>query len=676
MRNVQCCLKPLAAGLIFGGILAIAGCSGGSSAPVAAAPAPTTFTVAGTAATGAVFDNATVTIIASDGTSYPVGATVLTGTDGSYTITLPLTAKPPFVVQAVRDDKTLVSVVAEAKSTTTNITPVTNLIASRLSTSGDPAKLAGEINDNYKANKPVLFDAAALKIKVAEVVALIKPLMDAVGDSTDPLNGKFVADGTGADKVLDSLSISITPSSATTVNIEVAVKQKLPDGVDPAVIAFTNATAPAAALPTVTATDLVASGTTPLIADFLQRMTACYALAQTVRVTSAGTAAADIIAPACKDLFVGNNPASYLNNGGIVSSKQAFSYLFDSGTGVKFDRGTYEFTRGNGDLVIAYRATDSAASSTNNTLAVRTDTDGKLRAIGNQYKYNGSVTAWHQLRTFINQPAATYYSIGYLPNVNNSVDASGNPIFAKVVVTTPKGGTLTLQPTAGSSYLPLVKGTTVTGTNFLRVRSVYADPANSAKNPADADTTLFFASTPLADADIAALPAQANWKFDYYLASNPTVLDTTQHYKTRARAMTIAELQTQPLAKVTDADIATAQANTKTNATTGGKYVPTPPTGPVTLDWVVPTGALAPTSIEVWGGATVSGIKISFNDQAPVASTARTGDISCSAASSKDTHCNAGNYVAGGLSDAHLWASDPLGREFSSHYAFYTITIP
>jgi len=682
MKNRRMRLKTLAAALICGSVLALAGCggSGGEVAATAAAPAPTSFTVAGTAATGAVFANATVTIIGSDGTTYPAAGetAVVTGTDGSYTITLPLTAKPPFVVQAVRDDKTLVSVVAEAKDSTTNITPVTTLIASRLSTSGDPAKLADEI----KAD-PTLVDATKLTAKVAEVVTLIKPVMDAVGDNTDPLNGKIVADGTGADKVLDSLSISITPSSATTVNIEVAVKQKLADGVDPTVVAFTNATAPAAALPAVTATDLVPSGTAALIADFLQRMTACYALPLTDRVSSGGTAAADIIAPACKTLFAGDDPTSYKSDGIIVSSTRAFSGIFNSAkTGVTFDRGSYEFTRGNGDLVIAYRASDTSSNSAYFTLVVQIDSGtGKLKAIGNQYQYNGSVTAWHQLRTFINQPAATYYSTGYLPNVNNSVDANGNPIFAKVVVTTPKGGVLTLKPTAGSSYLPLVKnpGATevVTGTNFLRIRSVYVDAANSAKDPADADTSLFFASTPLTDAEIAALPAQANWKFDYYLAGNTTTTpDATQYYKTRARAMTIAELQTQPLATLTDADIATAQANTKTNATTGGKYVPTPANGPVTLDWVVPAGALAPTSIEVWGGATVSGTKISFNDQASVASTARTGDIGCSAATSKDTHCSAGNYVPGGLSDAHLWASDSFGREFTNHYAFYTITIP
>ncbi|MBE0621970.1 MAG: hypothetical protein IH605_15360, partial [Burkholderiales bacterium] len=452
-------VSKTAASVLLVGVLAACG-GGSSSSGVASAPetpAPTTFVVAGTAATGAALDNATITITGSDGTTYPAAGEdpVVTAADGSYTVTLPLTATPPFVVQAIRDDISLVSVVAEAKDTTTNITPVTNLIASRLSSSGDPAKLAAEIQAD-----PTLVNLAKVTAKVAEIVALIQPLMDAVGDTTtNPLTDNIqaaVAAGTGADKVLDSLSITITPNSATTVNIEVAVKQKQTEGEQPAAITFTggaNATAPAA-LPAVTAGNLVPSGNAELIAGFLSRMTACYALPQSERVTSGGTAAADIIAPACKDIFVGNDPAGYLSNGAKVSSTDAFSSIFGSGTGTTFDRGSYEFTRGNGDLAIAYRSTDSSGNSSNKSLAVRVDTDGKLRAIGNQYKYNGAVNAYHQLRNFINQPAADYYSSGYNLQVFNTADVAD---VVKVVVTSPSGKTLLLKPSAGSAYFPLVK---------------------------------------------------------------------------------------------------------------------------------------------------------------------------------------------------------------------------
>lgn len=655
-------LKTAAGLLLVGGLAA---CGGGGSGGSDTADVASPFTLSGTAATGAAFAGATVTLTDGSGNRFPAG---ITGADGNYTITVPASAKPPFIVQAVRDDKTLVSVFASAKNSTLNITPLTNLIASRLSVSGDPLKLAEEV----KAN-PALFDAAKLDAKVTEVVALVKPVMDAVGDTTNPLTGTLVADGTGHDRVLDSLAISITPSSATSVNIEVSVKQKTPDGADPAVIAFTNNTKPATAVATVAAADLVPSGTAPLIQDLLGRLTACYALSQAERVTSGGTAAADIKAPACKTIFAGDDPANFKNNGVIVSSKGAFSSIYSPATGVKFDRGSYEFTRGNGDLVIAYRATDSSNNSANNTLVVKTDSDGKFKMIGNQYQYSGSVAPRQMLNSFVNQPEATYYSTGYSLLVGNTLDAKGNPIFAKVVVSNHKGGEFTLKPAAGVSNLQLVRSTgEVTRTTVLRIRNVYADAANKG-DPALADIGGFTALTRATDAEIAAFAGQSVWKFDYYLVGNATTTpDATQYYRTRARPLTIAELQTQALATLTDADIANIKAKTVTNAS-GGRSFPTPATGPVTLNWVVPADAFAPTSIQLLGSAN----SIPFTTTATVAPGSFTRDIVCTAASAADTHCTAGNYGAGGwLVGIQLLASSPTGREFATYYPIYTVTIP
>ena len=127
-----------AASLLLVGALAACGGSGGTDPTVIA---PATFNVSGTAATGAPFAGATVTLV--DSTGAPFAANAVTAADGSYIIKVLQSAKPPFVVQAVSADKTLVSVVAEAKDTTTNITPVTNLIASRLSPSGDRDQTGG-----------------------------------------------------------------------------------------------------------------------------------------------------------------------------------------------------------------------------------------------------------------------------------------------------------------------------------------------------------------------------------------------------------------------------------------------------------------------------------------------------------------------------------------------------
>jgi hypothetical protein len=666
----------------------LAACSSSSDPlPVAApvAPAPTTFTVAGTAATGAALDGATITITGSDGTTYPAAGDppILTGTDGSYTITLPLTAKPPFVVTAVKNDISLVSVVAEAKDTTTNITPITNLIASRLSSSGDPAKLAAEIQAD-----PTLVDLAKVTAKVAEVVAMIQPLMTAVGDNTNPLTGNIqaaVTAGTGADKVLDSLAITITPSGANTVNIEVAVKQVQTDeSAQPTAIAFTggtNATTPAP-LATIDATTLVTppKGNGELIADLLARMSACVALPQATRVN--GTGAANIVAPECLDVFWSKDPTTFLSNGAKVSSTGAFSGLFGAGSGAIFDRGTYEFTRGNGDLVIGYRQSDPVSGNFSyNTWAVRLDTtDNKLRVIGNQYKYNGGVNAYQQLRNFIAQPAADYYSTGYNLSVNATTDVAG---VAKVVITSPSGKTLLLRPSAGSSYFPLVAVDPTTGaestpstTNFVRLARQYVDTANTG-DPKDSDSTLFFSANRYAAADIIAIPAQAKWRFDYYLTSAPTVIDATQYYTTRARAMTIAELQAQPLANLPAAVIADVKSSIVSN--TAGTTWWLPVDGTVDLNWEVPTGALAPTSIQVYGNYVISTTTRSgFNDKIEVKSTARSGTIPCTSGGTGDTHCdNAGNYVTTDhFTGVHLWAQDAAGRDFANFYAFYKVTLP
>jgi len=107
--------------------------------------------------------------------------------------------------------------------------------------------------------------------------------------------------------------------------------------------------------------------------------------------------------------------------------------------------------------------------------------------------------------------------------------------------------------------------------------------------------------------------------------------------------------------------------------------LPSAVTGPETLTWEVPTNALAPTSIQVYGTAAPvapSTTRPSFNDKTGVASTARTGNIFCSAASTNDKHCDAaGNFATGdSLNGAHLWANDAAGREFASFYAIYAIT--
>jgi hypothetical protein len=649
--------------------LTIAGC-GGDSTTTATTPTPTlaaATTISGTAATGAPFGGAAISIL--DKTGVVVGGGT-SAADGSFTITLKAGSVGPFVLQAVRDDQTLVSVAPDATSGVINITPITNLIAARLGISGDPAKLAAE----FQAN-PTLLTSLTVKAKVDEVVALLKTLLDALGATGSPLTTAFSANGTGTDRVLDSLSIKITPASATTSNIEISIRQADADGAQPTVVQFSNTTTTIAPLPAVTVANLVKPGTAPMIAALLVKMNACYALPVADRVTTpeSGTATS-IKAAACKEIFHNNDPTLFKSNGNVVAANGSFGNIFKAaGNNLVFDRGTYEFTRSGGDLVIGYRSTDASGNVTNDTFAVRLDFEDaptKVQLIGNQYAYDGAIKPYHQLRTFVNQRSADYYSSGYVPAVNNTL-SNGNSIFSKVVVTTPKGGTLLLKPKVGFSTLQLDKGGAVTGTSFLRMRSVYVSPDKADLNPATDDTGLYFASPAATDAEITGYAQQSVWKFDYYLATNiSTTPDATQNYRTRARALSISELKQRDMANLTDVDLAELVAASSVN-----KYIDAPVIG-ATLDWTVGTGALPPTSLTVWGG--VNGAN-AFNDSLTVGSTLRTATVPCVKKTNADAHCTgalnvASTYVAGAkLNGMHLFARDPVGREFAHFYATYLV---
>lgn len=680
-------------------VLTLAGCGGGGSSSTT--PETPAITLSGVAATGAAFTGAVITVIDSRGqtvgTSQPVGDT------GSYSITLSAGAVAPFVLVATRTDanganETLVSVVPSASTTTANITPITTLIASRLSPTGNPAQL-----DDALAAGTVTITPQAVADTVSEVQDILAPLLTATGtDAVNPLTGTFSTDGTGYDRLLDSLSITFIPASPSSTNIEVSVKQASTDDSQPTSVSFSSDSSAPPALPTIDPARLPAEGLSVQIASFLQSLTACYAVPFEQRVNGAtsgvnavtGTAA-DVIAPACTNAFSGNDPANFLNNGGRVgrdaNNNGAFASLFRRGaTGVVFSQGAYEFTRGNGDIVISYKSRAPDGSESYDTFVLKDDGDGVLRLIGNGYAYGGRVAAYHQRRNFItlDQSAYDYYSTGYSIDIPND-QVGGSPRFDRVLVTTPNNAVLTFRPSGNSSFLGLVKpDSSITGTSFVRLRSEYVDTTRTSPHPRSIDGTLFFVGTDREESDLASAKAGGTWKFDYFLAGNTgATADATQYYKNRARALTIGELRTQGLAPLVPALI--------TEIASGANLANQPRPGQLTLDandtvlvgidgggagWSVASGQLPPTSITLFGN--LSGVR--FTDSQTVGSTARSATVPCSRQGASDTHCHDnGNgsfgpgFAAGAtLNGLHLFARDPAGREYANFYAMYQLALP
>jgi len=686
------------AGLLM---LALAGCGGGSGVNSGAGgggtvTAPVGLTVSGVAATGAAFTGAVITVVDSRGVT--VGQSQPVGTNGTYSITLDAAAVAPFVLVANRTDangatQTLVSVIASASATTANITPITTLIASRLSPSGDPGKLASEL-----AAGNAVISAQAVAATVTEVQAILAPLLTATSTTGfNPLTGTFSTDGTGYDRLLDSVNITFLPASSTTTNIEISVKQEVPDGQQPISLSFSSNTTTVAPLPAIDPTTLIAEGTSAKITQFLQALTACYALPANQRAAAPST----VLAAACLDVFHNNDPALFRNNGGTVGSSGAFASLFNpNAVGVVFNQGNYEFTRDNADkdIVVGYKTTSPDGSESYDSFVLRTSTvDGKLRLIGNQYRFPGRVAAYQQRRNFISlgQEAYDYFSTGYVLDVaNRQRPGNQGPLFNRVVVTTPTGSVLTLQPSGNSSFLGLVKpGPVVSGTSFVRLRSEYVDGNTSRPHPRNVDPTLFFAADPdRTEASLASAKSQGSWRFDYYLSvddpatpQDDTTVPEVQYYKNRARALTIAELRTQGLAQLTPALIAEIRSGTEpAGVQDAGQivFVAGDP-GDISSEgggngWSVGTGQLPPTQITMFGRSPRTGSNANFTDSVEVRSTARQAVVACSQQSVTDDHCfNGGPTFAEGsrLSGLHLSARDVVGREYANFYALYQLNI-
>lgn len=620
--------------------------------PPAPAPAPATSSLTGVAATGAAFAGAHLTVVDKTGTTV---CDTTTTPQGTYVCTLPATTQAPLVITARRDDQVLYSVTASTTGGTANVTPLTTIVVSRLSPAGDPSQLAAAIKSAAK-----VVDEASIKAGVAELLVLLKPLLDVLGDKIDPITGAFSADGTGHDRVLDSVSVSVRPDG-TAANIEITLRLVPTGGTDtaPVSVTFRSSDATPPTLPPITTSQLPIPGVAEAIASLLSRLTACYALPLSQRVNAPNDAAAvtggpaNVIAPACRTAFFGDDPANYLSGGSKVgrdiNNAGSFASLFrPAATGVVFDQGAIGFYRPNGDVVFKYHTVDVLGNATFDTLVAR-PVGGVLKLIGNQYVYSASVRPSVEDREFINSPAFDYVATGYNLFVANINDSGGNPLFAKVLVTAPDGQVYTLKPTVGNSYLGLTNsaGVLVSVTSILRLAAQYRNSA-TAGNPADREASLFLAPAQLIDAQLVALRDEGVWSMEFFHV-DPTKANVLQSYRTLTRAPTRGEtLQLKFLALTPEARSTLVSLTSVSKSLAFG--APPSATVPNVFDfsiggqaaWSVPEGSVPAINFSIYGRApTVAGVLgARFDDGTGLASQARTAKVFCTPQSVGDPHCD------------------------------------
>jgi len=665
--------------------------SGSGTAPVAETPVgssePTPSRLSGVAATGAAFAGAALTVTDQTGATV---CTTQTNDQGAYACDLPVGTKAPLVIRATRDDVSYYSTTASAATGTANVTPLTTIVVSQLSPDGNPASLAGAIVGNAAA-----VTADTIKSEVTQLLAALKPLLDALGQTgLDPMSGVFVADGTGADRVLDSIAVSVQ-SDGTAANIQITVKAVPGNGdATPLSISYSTADAAPPTLPPVDAAALVQPPTPATIASFLARMNACYALPLAQRVTAVndgvnaiGTAA-DVVATACRTLFVGDDPSTYQANGTSVgrnaNGRGAFESLFRAGpTGLVHDRGNFEFFRNGTDVVISYRWTDTVGNTDNDTLLLRNE-GGVLKLTGNGNAYRVSVRPVAEKRELINAANFSYTATGYNVTIENRLDENFVPVLDKVVVTPPFGEPQTYTPKPGFSFLTVARpaGVAANASGSVIYLAGRYDNAATTGMPADKEANLNFVSPAFAESDVRALKDQSVWKLEFYRVGE-TVPSTTQSARTLARAPTLDEIKQLTFAEITPALREALRAETAGNQDNVLIFGTPTEQEPNLIDfsaqgdspgWTVPTAALAPTLFSAYGRS--SGVR--WEDSVTVRNTARKAILTCSPWTLTDGHCATFSGVrqyrpGASLNTFELWARSARQVEMSTKIGLYSV---
>lgn len=632
----------LALGPVTGGQVAVLGEL--QSFACVSRPAGCGVPLAGLVARGPALGSAAVTV------TDPAGAAVCQATsdgNGRFACNLPASARGPFALRALADGLQLSSVAPSAYPANTNITPLTTLLVSRLVPSGNPADLAAAL-----ATTPALSRPAALQGAAAQIQQILAPVISATADSTDLLKGVFTAGDSPHARLLSSLQVSIRPE-ATAANIEITVKARPADeGSAPLTLSFSSADPAPPVLPagSVTVQSLPQLSIDTQIADFFARANSCYGLplAQRIRNVAAGApsavgTAADVLAPVCRQLFVDDDPAGYLENGHRVglnaSGMGAFPGLFrESATGVRFEAPALQFQRANGDVLVSFRARATDGSTSFPAPLTLRSQAGALKAVGNQAGHDIIVRPWFDDREFMPQPEFSYFSTGYSVLIRNMLDSGGASIYKQVTVTNPQGAAKAYVPRPGRTYLT---STEKSCCSSQRIGSAYQNPA-TAGSPADRDTGLLHIYPQLGDEAIRAIPDQGVWRFDIEFSdgSRPTI---TQSVRTMTRAPTIGEIRKLRLFQFTQAykdELATRVDLTGGNAFTFGAasasnpnvfVVGTASGGP---GWLVQDAAVpAPTFVTIYGqnGVFDEGIAVSRSTTRTTVSCLKTA-AHCSAA--------------------------------------------
>ena len=525
-------------GIVFSALLTACGGGGGGSSN----------TLSGTAATGAPLSGASIEIYNASGLKV---ATAIADSTGNYTSSA-LLGDGPYVVKATSGNTELYSVQASVDGSKVNVTPLSNLVATLLSPTGNAANLVGEVG----ADKTIL-STTGINDKKAIVKSIASPVATAVGLDTgfDVINTAMVADGTGLDRVLDTVRIGIT-HEASSSSIQVVYKTADSNST-PQVITFNHNDPRSNVIASVngvafTSGDLFDSSVTSKLNVWLDRLNACTRIPASQRWTGS-VGSKTLIAEVCKKLFYNDDQNTFRHFG--ITAEQAFTYAFSDKTWTEAEPSRqatepeYVYTNSDGEVLVKLKAklfNDDGSSYYRYyffNLSRDPNNNNELRSRGNRYLYETNMSTVNYVKSFPYSTGYDYTYSGYsfdIPTEGTNGDSSiastpYNKTIVSAKVTSPSGEITYLKKKVGRSRLVVCPSISTAasdcsyspfravGSSFLNSSTAVDLVYSSRTRPAEYDSYGSVNFGQLSDSAIRSLPMIGTYTFELTLSDNTTV---------------------------------------------------------------------------------------------------------------------------------------------------------
>lgn len=405
------------------------GCGGGGgSSSSSSSGTSSSSSISGVAATGAPLSGALIVLTDKNGNSTSTTA----NQDGTYSLDVTGLVAPFIIVAtgAVGDAQTTqASIIPNApsagSSSTANINPLTNAIATLLSSGSDPSTLGANLGSITSSN-------------ISNAIALLNTSLGGLASASgatsnfNPITDTATADGTGFDRLLDNLTFSVQPGTGAIFFAK--------DGATIDDMAASS-TAPSPSTPSSSNTLLIASNTNSVtalpsslvvrdftVANYLQdALNRCFAIPYASGRASNSLCTSGIAAP------------DYLNNAKTLAQDLAgwMSAAYDGATFkrpeiVRFYTPTRALVKISGLrtdgvyfslLTVVSKVTVSGSTSTESS-------NGTWQLTGNQRSFNVGITGMAMRQIEVNSS----YSIpsGYFSALSPFIDITVNNLSSTI----------------------------------------------------------------------------------------------------------------------------------------------------------------------------------------------------------------------------------------------------